>query len=576
MVADPVWSREKLGPMPVADRQLIHSYPKVHLLALSLSLFSCTLFLATACKGPHHQGVKYRKGKPLTYIEDQFGNRIPDYSTAGYASGKPIPEVSIVKTLSPQTNREDDTARIQAAIDQLSSASANANGLRGALLLEAGDYYVSGTIHIRQSGVVLRGEGQFDGGTVIHATGTVQRSLIFISGEDPEHDAMTKNQNPEFHYQNESSSTWEVIDEHVPSGKRLVQVSPVRGLAAGDTVILEQRMNQAWVETLGMNDFPDRPDGKASPPWDPADFRFQFERTIETIDGGRIHFKEPLVNPVFARFGSSILFKPILPKRVEKVGLENLRLISEYQPTDNHSDEAHAWNGIEFQRAKDSWVRGVTAVHFGNTTVTAGRQSLQLTIEDCGFLKPIARYGYGRRHGFFNAGQQILIQRCYAEDSSFPFFVPGKTAGPNVFLDCYASGDRVIIGPWRYWAMGTLWDNVHGDKFMIRNRGYEGDNWGWSGINQLFWSCTAFDWISVQSPINGWNWAIGNKGDRVGGAFQGLTGHISDHEKRVNPRSLYMKQLEDRIGVNAASPVFSENQFNGAVLFHVKDTLSEK
>ena len=117
--------------------------------------------------------------------------------------------------------------------------------------------------------------------------------------------------------------------------------------------------------------------------------------------------------------------------------------------------------------------------------------------------KPVAQFGYGRRHGFINAGQQVLIQRCFVEDCGYPFFIPEKTCGPNVFLDCYAKGDKSIIDPWRFWAMGTLWDNVYGQRLMIRNRGYDGEGWGWSGINHMFWNSTGFDTISVQSPING-------------------------------------------------------------------------
>lgn len=540
------------------------------------TLCLCILILITGCSRPHNQGIKYKKDKPLTYISDQFGNRIPDYSSAGYGGGKPIPSAQTVITLSAQTGNKDDTARLQAAVDELSSGDIDTEGMRGAILLQAGDYYVSGTITIRHGGVVIRGEGQFDNGTVIHATGKTQRSLMIISGMDPEQDAVNQSHGGTFIYQNENASFSEVIDEYLPSGSHIIQVSPVRGFKAGDTVVLEQRMNLDWVKILGMDNFPNRPDGQISTPWNPEDFLFQFERSIEKVEGGRIHLIEPLVNPIFARFGSTRLFKPQLPRRIENVGVENIRFVSDFVPTDNDSDEAHAWNSIEFQRAQNSWVRGVTAVHFGNSTVTTGRESIRITVEDCAFLKPIAGYGYGRRHGFFNAGQQILMQRCFTENCEFPFIIPGKTAGPNVFLDCYASGEKTVIGPWRYWAMGTLWDNVHGEKLIIRNRGFEGNNWGWSGINHLFWNSTAYDSISVQSPINGWNWAIGSKGNITTVPFQGLPGHYSNHDHPTDPRSLYMKQSEDRKGLSQTEHVFSQNQKSGSTLFHLRDTLSER
>jgi hypothetical protein len=542
----------------------------------NLAATLCILFMLTACKGPHDQGVIYRKGKPLSYKEDQFGNQIPDYSTAGYLNGATLPDVPVALTLIPNTNQEDDTRRIQDAIDKVSQLPLTAEGFRGAVLLESGNYFVADQLHIEASGVTLRGEGQFESGTIIHATGEKQRSLLVISGVDEEQDAYNREKAGIFCYQNREASNWEVIEDYVPSGARIVQVTPVRGLKKGDTIILEQRMNQEWVKVLGMDAFPPQPNGRESPPWDSNDFVFQFERTIEIIDGGRIHLNAPLVNPVFTRFGTTILFKATLPNRIEQVGVEQLRFVSAFKPSEDSSDEAHAWTGVELNRVKNAWVRSVTSVHFGNATVSAGKENLQLTIQDCAYLNPVAQYGYGRRHGFINTGQQILIQRCFTEDCSFPYFIPERTAGPNVFLDCYSKGEKAVIGPWRFWAMGTLWDNTYGEKLMIRNRGFDGDGWGWSGINHLFWNSTAFDWISIQSPVNGWNWAIGSKGDRLGGPFLGLTGHVSDHGNSIQPRSLYMRQLEDRVGKPESSGNFTDNQYSGSVLFHLRDTLSEK
>ena len=479
-------------------------------------------------------------------------------------------------TLQPTPTEEDDTQRIQQALDGLAQRPLNEEGIRGALLLKSGNYHITGQLRISESGIILRGEGQFEDGTVLHATGTQRRSLIILSGEDPDQKAFEQSLNGTFRYRPSSDSDWEIVDEYIPSGKRIVQVAPVRGLNVGDTVILEQRMNQEWVNILGMDAFPPRPDEKPSQPWDPLDFVFQFERTITKIEGGRIHLDTALVNPIFSRFGVNRLFKPVLPNRISNSGVENLRLVSSYRETPNNNDENHAWDGIEIGLAQDCWIKGVTAKHFGQSTVKVLNSAIRLTIEDCAYLEPIARDGYGRKHGFINAGQQVLIQRAFTEDCLYPFFIPERTSGPNVFLDCYAEGEKSVVGPWRFWAMGTLWDNVYAKHLMIRNRGYDGQGWGWSGINHLMWNSTAFDWISVQSPINGWNWAIGCQGQRIPGPFQGLTGHFSDHGKPRTPRSIYMQQLEDRKGADETEGVFSRNQTTGTVFIMTRDTLSEK
>ena len=132
----------------------------------------CILILLTGYDGPRDQGVVFKKGNSLKYKKDQFGNHIPNYSTAGYRNATAIPDIPVVFTLYPNESGEDDTNRIQNAIDEISHRQTNPNGFRGTLLLKKGEYKVSGQLFIYTSGIVLRGEGQFEGGTLIHATGT--------------------------------------------------------------------------------------------------------------------------------------------------------------------------------------------------------------------------------------------------------------------------------------------------------------------------------------------------------------------------------------------------------------------
>jgi hypothetical protein len=48
--------------------------------------------------------------------------------------------------------------------------------------LKKGSYRIAGVITVNKSGVVLRGEGQGTDGTVLIATGAVQRSLVLVQG----------------------------------------------------------------------------------------------------------------------------------------------------------------------------------------------------------------------------------------------------------------------------------------------------------------------------------------------------------------------------------------------------------
>src|SRR5690349_20257078 len=110
-------------------------------------------------------------GGRLVYVPDDLGNTIHDASHAGYrGGGVAIPTVPPRETIWPVVG--DNSAHIQAAIDRVSSRPLDAAGFRGAVLLRAGYYRIATPLTIRASGVVLRGEGMGDTGTVLIGTGT--------------------------------------------------------------------------------------------------------------------------------------------------------------------------------------------------------------------------------------------------------------------------------------------------------------------------------------------------------------------------------------------------------------------
>src|SRR5437016_1022311 len=122
------------------------------------------------------QWVYFGPGHKLQYRTDAQGNRIMDFSSAGYkAGGVQLPTIRIAKKVNPISG--DNTAQIQAAIDAVSGLAATADGFRGAVLLQPGEYDVAGTVHINTSGVVLRGSGSADDGTTIKLTGPPHRFL---------------------------------------------------------------------------------------------------------------------------------------------------------------------------------------------------------------------------------------------------------------------------------------------------------------------------------------------------------------------------------------------------------------
>ena len=137
---------------------------------LVLSVLIAGLALGAVAAG---EPALVRFGKDcLDYGVQENGDRIPDFSCCGYrGGGVKIPDVSEKVALEAR-DTGDDTERIHNAIDQLATMAPNDDGFRGAVLLKSGTYRVAGTLVMKEGGVVLRGAGQEDGGTVIVATGT--------------------------------------------------------------------------------------------------------------------------------------------------------------------------------------------------------------------------------------------------------------------------------------------------------------------------------------------------------------------------------------------------------------------
>ena len=106
----------------------------------------------------------------LVYVAEEKGDTIPDFSYAGYrGGGVAIPTVPVQETIWPVAG--DNQTNVQAAIDKVSALPPDQYGFRGAVLLRAGYYKMATPVKVQASGVVLRGEGMGDTGTILVGTG---------------------------------------------------------------------------------------------------------------------------------------------------------------------------------------------------------------------------------------------------------------------------------------------------------------------------------------------------------------------------------------------------------------------
>lgn len=542
----------------------------------------------------------------LVYVPDEQGNTIPDSSHAGYGGGGvPIPSVPVKETVWPVAG--DNTANIQAAIDKVSALPLDKSGFRGTVLLKAGYYKMATPVLIQASGVVLRGEGMGDTGTVLIGTGTGrsaavaggapgggpggapggapgggapgggrggapgggapgggrgggpgggQPTLIKIAGASG---VVTKDETKQI-----------VTDDYVPVGSRTIRVASARGFRPGDTLIVRRIGNQEWVDAVGMNG--ENPASR----WRP--FNVDWDRVVVDVQGNTITIDSPITCAIEKRWGGGEVIKYEDPGRIEKVGVENLRGMSEFDPTkrtkeygnmdrpnyvaeEYYADEDHYSNFITFDNMKNGWVRNATALHFVYSMVGTQRGSKWITVQDCVSREPISRRMGARRFTFALRGQLALVQRCYSDKGRHSFMMGQPTASNNVFLDCKATNPYSSSEPHEQWATGGLYDNI---QAPLTARFWKNINIGWAGANTVFWNCEGY--FLVQKPPTAQNFSFGHIGvDAVvfNIPLQDPTkegGYIESLDRHVTPRSLYLTQLRERLGEAAVRNIAASSQ----------------
>lgn len=476
---------------------------------------------------PEH--VYYGYGGGLTYTPDEQGNVIPDFSHVGYKMGdEAIPDIPVKVTVSPVDG--DDGATIQAAIDQVAAMTADANGFRGAVLLTAGTYQVSGQIVIDASGVVLRGEGDTDAGTVIIAEGTSQRELIKV---DNGASRITN-----------SAAQVSIVESYVPVGRKFVVVSDASGYAAGDEIIVYRPGTAQWITDIKMDQLTPS-DGTVQ--WSAGSYSFEFERILTRVSGDTLFFRNPLVMAMETQYGGGIVYKYSFD-RLEKVGVENLCLKSAYASA---TDEDHSWNAVKLLSVEHGWVRNVTSWYFAYACVNLERNSKFITVENCHSREPKSIITGARRYSFNLAGSMNLFKDCTTTEGRHDYVTSSRVCGPNVFTRCTASNTHADIGPHHRWAMGTLYDVIETDgEINVQDRDDMGSGHGWAGANQVFWNCKGSASICQSPWASAKNYNFGFIGAKKDGARSGRPDGewVGHNVPGIFPESLYEAQLADRGG----------------------------
>ena len=453
-----------------------------------------------------------------------YSSEVPiNFSFVGYRYGiKDIPQVPVKITLNAPAKGVDATRMIQDALDNIQAP--------GAVLLNSGEYLVSSSLTISQSGVVLRGQGE---STVIKATGTAQRSLINLGESNKRTYGASTN-----------------IVENAPVGQMWVKVQSASTFKDGDRVGVYFKPNEQWVEDIRMNQI----EGASATQWQPAEYDMYWEREVRAVNDDKVWFDCPLVYALDSKYAAVMSLKKISRERVQECGIEDLYLVSEYDQSvvdkdGNRVDENHAWTAIQVNSAEHCWIRNVKSAHFGLSLVDLGTGARCVTVENCRSTRPVSKIEGSRRYAFhISKGELCLVKNCSAEYDRHGFVTAKLTPGPNVFLECTMTNAYAGVGPHQRWASGVLYDSCQADKRLeVEDRGDWGTGHGWAGVNFVLWNCSARN-IVCQSPwACGQNWCVGAMGAKDPGRYSDRPDGVwISHGQHVYPASLYKHQLEIR------------------------------
>jgi hypothetical protein len=483
----------------------------------------------------------------LHYGTDARGNRIMDFSHAGYkGGGVRLPIVNVARTLTPAAG--DNTARIQAALDDVSRLPVTAEGFRGAVLLQPGTYDVVRPLTIAASGVVLRGGGAGASGTHIRMTGSPHRFLD-ITG----------------------SGTWQadgqrtaLADSYVPSGAESFQVESADGFRPGDAVLIRRPVTESWIHFMGMDTL--SRDGKPQT-WIKPGTTIDTDRVITSISGNRLTLDVPMSDSIDAAYlapSTASVVKYTFPGRIEQVGLESLRVSA---PAQDMPITEGQYTLLRMSALSDGWVRDVTVDDTQNT-ITLGPTVRRVTLDHVNIRHTMPFTAPAAPADIAISGTQILVYRSTVLGKGiWPVVTQQGVTGPNVILEF--TSEEAGIAPHQRWATGLLVDSSEfrsgterRPNIAFSNREYAGSGHGWSVGWAVAWNVKAH-YLLIQQPPGAKNWCIGCTGRPTPILWHGNPIPLPEIPSEtfespgtaVTPASLYLTQLRDRVGEAAVTNV---------------------
>ena len=508
---------------------------------LKMTTVCFLIFVSNSIQAQYESSILFHNtSDQLVYVSDTDGNHIPDYSYVGYKNGEEaLPDVAVVLEISPIAG--DNTAHIQAAIDDVEALPLNANGHRGTLLLLPGEYSVSGELIINSSGVVLRGSGDGEDAT--------SNTIIIGAGNIPDERTLIRiGTNNKSGFGGQVAGTrQDIISPYIPTGSRTIEVADASVYNVGDNIIIKHPSTAAWIAAV------DNGGVATDAPWEPNTINLVFNRHITSIEGNKIQVATPIYDILDRSLSQSYVYTYNGNSQLKECGIENLRVFVE---SSGVTGRDHVKVGINMIGVDNSWVKGVTILRVSDQGVKFD-EATRCSVIDTNVLDMHGPISGGWRYNFevTDHCNNILFENCVASNGRHTFVANGASdVNGIVFTNCSSSGDYTRSESHRRWGQGILWDNITWTNtnatgiLGLHNRGSYGTGHGWTVTNGVAWNINApSNQIAIQKPPIGQNYAIGCNATVNGdGPFSHPVGYIEGTGENLSIQSLYAAQFEDR------------------------------
>jgi hypothetical protein len=258
-----------------------------------------------------------------------------------------------------------------------------------------------------------------------------------------------------------------------------------------------------------------------------------------------------------SQFTAASLVRYSFPGRITEVGVEGLRIAA---PVEGVPTPGPQYTVLRMDAVEDAWARDLEIQETQNG-IEIGPATKRLTLTNVRITHSVAHSGSATPADFAMQGTQILLDRCRVMgEGMWPVVTQSEATGPLVVLNFTA--DHGGVAPQQRWGTGLL---VDGGKFPgaterrpgvafsagsgSAGSGSAGSGQQWAVGWAVAWNVTS-PFLLVQRPPGALNWCIGCIGTPV--TVGGTPNAIFDSPGiMVDPASLYLHQLQDRIGPDA-------------------------